>query len=133
MHLATFSCVSTGFSGVQHLGFSSSIPKADLLFYSKLPNTEDTTLGDDEVIADENYAFGGWILPSGNTPVYTATGTDWYVDVSTPKVLQDSDILALPSINSTNVFFSFKRGLAVYNSSLSSDTLTKVKKYYRIS
>lgn len=36
-----------------------------LLFYSKLPNTEEVLWADDLVIGDEYYTFGGWLLTSG--------------------------------------------------------------------
>ena len=115
------------------IGNSISLPTTDLLFYSRFPNTEDVLWGDDLVIGDEYYIFGGWVLPANDSNIFAATGAAWYTDINTPKSLRDIEILALPNINISNIFFSVHRGLAVYKVTISAKTLLKVKKYYNIS
>ena len=117
---------------ITHGGSGFSLPRENLLFFSWLPNTEDVVWADDQVIDDEYYAFGGWVLPASDSATFTATGTDWYTDVDTPKVLRDTEILALAGINTTNIFFSMRRGLAVYETSISAEVLARIKKYYGI-
>ena len=117
---------------ITHGGGGFSLPREGLLFFSWLPNTEGVLWADDQVIDDEYYVFGGWVLPASNSDVFTATGLDWYTDVNTPKVLRDTEILALAGINTTNVFFSMRRGLAVYETTISVEILARIKKYYGI-
>lgn len=117
---------------VTHGGGGFSLPREGLLFFSWLPNTEDVLWADDQVIDDEYYVFGGWVLPSGDSDVFSAAGSDWYTDVNTPKVLRDTEILDLTGINTANVFFSMRRGLAIYEMSISAEVLARIKKYYGI-
>lgn len=111
-------------------GGGFSLPREGLLFFSWLPNTEDVLWADDLVIGDEYYVFGGWLLTAGNSDLFTAAGSDWYTDVDTPIPLRDSEILALDGINTSNIFFSLKRGLAVYAPSTDSAILAKTAKFY---
>ena len=111
-------------------GGGFSLPREGLLFFSWLPNTEDVLWAYDQVIDDEYYVFGGWVLPASDSDVFTATGSDWYTDVDTPKVLRDTEILALAGINTTNIFFSMQRGLAIYETTISAEVLARIKKYY---
>ena len=123
---------SDGKRVITHGGGGFSLPHDGLLFFSWLPNTEDVLWVDDQVIDDEYYVFGGWILPASNSDVFTAAGSYWYTDVNTPKVLRDTEILALAGINTTNIFFSMRRGLAVYETSISAEVIARIKKYYGI-
>ncbi len=109
---------------------SSGIPRQGLLFYSRMPNTEEVLWADDLVIDDEYYVFGGWLLTAGNSDLFTAAGSNWYTDVDTPIPLRDSEILALEGINTANIFFSLKKGLAVYNASTDAAILAKAAKFY---
>lgn len=107
-----------------------SLPREGLLFFSWLPNTEDVLWADDLVIGDEYYVFGGWLLTAGDSDLFAAAGSDWYTDVDTPIPLRDSEILALDGINTSNIFFSLKRGLAIYAPSTDSAILAKAAKFY---
>ena len=117
---------------ITHGGGGFSLPREGLLFFSWLPNTENVLWADDQVIDDEYYVFGGWILPASDSDVFTATGTDWYTDINTPKVLRDTEILGLTGINTANIFFSVRRGLAIYETTISAEVLARIKKYYGI-
>lgn len=109
---------------------SSGIPRQGLLFYSRMPNTEEVLWADDLVIDDEYYVFGGWKLTAGDAALFAAAGTDWYTDVDTPLPLRDTEILALTGINTANIFFSLRKGLAVYASDTDAATLAKAQKFY---
>lgn len=109
---------------------SLALPTTDLLFYSKLPNTEEVLWADDLVIDDEYYVFGGWKLTASDANLFAAAGSDWYTDVDTPLALRDSEILALVGINTANIFFSLKRGLAIYSATADADILAKAAKFY---
>ena len=116
-------------------GFSRKglgLPRTGLLFYSKLPNTEEVLWADDLVIGDEYYMFGGWLLTAGSAGLFAAAPDFYDGAASTPLPLRDIEILALSGINTANVLFSVRKGLAVYTSTTNETILAKARKYFGI-
>lgn len=116
-------------------GFSRKglgLPRTGLLFYSKLPNTEEVLWADDLVIGDEYYMFGGWKLTAGSAGLFAAAPDFYDGAASTPLPLRDTEILALSGINTANVLFSVRKGLAVYTSATNETILAKARKYFGI-
>lgn len=109
-----------------------SLPSTGLLFYSKLPNTEEVLWADDLVIDDEYYIFGGWLLTVGSAELFAAAPDFYNGNANTPLPLRDIEILALTGINTANVLFSLKRGLAIYALNTDEAILTQAKKYFGI-
>ena len=109
-----------------------TLPRIGLLFYSKLPNTEEVLWADDLVIEDEYYMFGGWLLTAGSAGLFAAAPDFYDGDADTPLPLRDSEILALAGINTGNVLFSVRKGLAVYAEDTDETILAKARKYFGI-
>jgi hypothetical protein len=113
-------------------GGSSRLPRAGLLFYSRLPNTEEVLWADDLVIGDEYYMFGGWLLTAGSAGLFAAAPAFYDGAASDPLPLRDSEILALSGINTANVLFSLRKGLAVYAADTDEAILAKARKFFGI-
>ena len=109
-----------------------TLPRTGLLFYSKLPNTEEVLWADDLVIGDEYYMFGGWLLTAGSAGLFAAAPAFYDGAASTPLPLRDTEILDLVGINTDNVLFSLRKGLAVYDPATSETILAKARKYFGI-
>lgn len=109
-----------------------TIPRIGLLFYSKLPNTEEVLWADDLVIGDEYYMFGGWKLTAGSADLFAAAPDFYNGAANDPLPLRDTEILALTGINTDNVLFSLKRGLAIYDPATDESILAKARKFFGI-
>lgn len=108
------------------------LPRSGLLFYSKLPNTEEVLWADDLVIGDEYYMFGGWLLTAGSAELFAAAPAFYDGGASAPLPLRDTEILDLVGINTDNVLFSLRKGLAVYDPATAETILTKARKFFGI-
>lgn len=87
---------------------------------------------DDLVIGDEYYMFGGWLLTAGSAALFAAAPDFYNGAVNDPLPLRDTEILALTGINTDNVLFSLKRGLAVYDQETDAAILAKARKFFGI-
>jgi hypothetical protein len=108
---------------------SSTLPRANLLFYSRFPNTGDVIWGEDDILPEDMY-FGGWVLPA---ELASAIGyPSFFFDADgVPIARQGLELLAWSGINQYTVIYSNRRGLAVYSDDASYGTVRNAFRYFK--
>ena len=114
------------------LSKGSSLPKG-YLFRSRFPNTGDVIYSEDDILDADMY-IGGWILP--DTDECRAAAPDdgfWYDSAGDPIARTGGEILAWSGINSSNVWFSVRRGLVLYPDDITERVIGRIARYYGMS
>lgn len=109
---------------------NGGLPQEGLLFYSRLPNSE-AIPWDEEATYEDNMLFGGWILPE-IAPLILEAAPLFYDGGNSPLLKTGADILSMVGINTAQVLFSWRRGLAIYALTTPLLILARAKKIMKI-